>query len=100
MAWLYQNTSVSQTTLLVTGSSKRKSVAHVTPDLQQPASTCQPVFQKSLILGVFSNLLRVLPEEKTEFTQSILAFTSEKSLLEATEIQQRNNPCAREKCQP
>lgn len=45
-------------------------VAHAAPDLEQPASTCQPVFQKCFILQLFSKLLRVLLGEKTELTNS------------------------------
>lgn len=45
-------------------------VAHVAPDLEQPASTCQPVFQKSFILQFFNKLLRVLLGGKTELTNS------------------------------
>lgn len=45
-------------------------VAHITHDLQQPASTCQFVFRNVSSFEFFSNLLRVLAEEKTEFTYS------------------------------
>lgn len=45
-------------------------VAHVAPNLEQPASTCQPVFQKCFILQLFSKLLRVLLGGKREFTIS------------------------------
>lgn len=49
---------------------ERIKVAHVTPDLEQPASTCQPVFQKCFILQLFSKLLRVILRGKREFTNS------------------------------
>lgn len=45
-------------------------VAHITPDLQQPALTCQLVFRNVSSFECFSNLLRVLAELKTEFTHS------------------------------
>lgn len=44
--------------------------AHVVPDLEQPASTCQPVFQKCFILQLFSKFLRTLLGGKTELTNS------------------------------
>lgn len=53
-------------------------VAHITPDVQDTASTCQPVFQKYFILWVLSNLPRVLPKAKTS-----LPIQSTLSLLEA-----------------
>lgn len=45
-------------------------VAHVAPDLEQPASTCQPVFQKCFIFQLFSKLLRVLLGGKRDFTNA------------------------------
>jgi len=72
LEWLYQNTGVSQTTQLVTGSSRRKSKWHtlllIYSNVHQLVS---PSFRNASSCEFFSNLPRVLPEEKTEFTHSV-----------------------------